>query len=62
MKTFFTIIFLMTILFDFFMVTPFGVYWTMKNLDEGKPCYGIIIMFITAIPMMIIGSFLGYIH
>ena len=62
MKTFFTIIFLMTILFDIFMVTPFGVYWIMKNLDEGKPCYGIIIMFITAIPMMIIGSFLGYIH
>ena len=62
MKTFFTIIFFMNIIIDLFMVTPFGVCWTMKNLDEGKACYGIIIMFVTAIPMMIIGSFLGYIH
>lgn len=62
MKTFFTIIFFMNILFDLFMITPFGVCWIMKDLDERKPCYGIIIIFITAIPMTIIGSFLGYIH
>ena len=61
MKTFFTIIFFMNILFDLFMITPFGVYWTIKNLDEGKPCYGIIIMFVTAIPMMFIGCYLGII-
>lgn len=53
------IIFVLIIAFDFFMVTPFGAYWTMKNLDEGKCCYGIIIMFITAIPLMIIAGILG---
>lgn len=59
MKTALLIIFLIILLFDIFMVTPFGVMWTIKNLDEGKPCYGILIMFITAIPLMLIGSYLG---
>lgn len=53
------IIFVLIIAFDFFMVTPFGVYWTMKNLDDGDYCYGIIIMFVTAIPLMIIAGVLG---
>lgn len=56
-----TIIFFGIILFDIFMVTPFGAAWTMKNLDEDKPCYGIIIAFLSAIPLMFIGGFLGFI-
>lgn len=58
MTTILTIIFGVIITFDVFMVTPFGVYWTMKNMDEGKPCYGVIIFFVTIIPLMIIGSIL----
>lgn len=61
MKTFFSIIFIAMVIFDFFMVTPLGAYWTMKNLDEGKPCYGMIFLFATIIPMMIIGCALGFI-
>lgn len=62
MRTIFTSIFLINLAFDVFMITPFGAYWTMKNMDENKPCYGIIIAFTSAIPMMIIGAFLGYIE
>lgn len=58
MTTILTIIFGMIIAFDVFMVTPFGVLWTMKNMDEGKPCYGMIIFFATIVPLMIIGSIL----
>ena len=61
MKTLLLIIFIICVGFDIFMVTPFGVFWIMDNLDNNKPCYGIIIMFITAIPMMIIGEYLGLI-
>ena len=59
MTTILKIIFVLIIAFDFFMVTPFGVYWTMKNLDDGDYCYGVIIMFVTVIPLMIIGEVLG---
>ena len=59
MTTVLKIIFVLIIAFDFFMVTPFGAYWTMKNLDDGDYCYGIIIMFVTAIPLMIIAGVLG---
>lgn len=59
MTTILKIIFVLIIAFDFFMVTPFGVCWTMKNLDDGNYCYGIIIMFVTAIPLMIIAGVLG---
>jgi hypothetical protein len=62
MKTAMLIIFCLILLFDFFMMTPFGAKWTVKNLDDGKPCYGIIIMFITAIPLMLIGMYLGIIQ
>lgn len=58
MTTILTIIFGMIIAFDVFMATPFGLAWTMKNMDEGKPCYGIIIVFASAIPLLIIGSIL----
>lgn len=62
MKTAMLIIFSAILLFDFFMATPFGVMWTFKNLDEGKPCYGILTMFVTAIPLMLIGLYLGIIN
>ena len=61
MTTILTIIFALFIAFYVFMVTPFGAFWTMANMDEGKPCYGIIIMFVSIIPVMIIGSILGII-
>ncbi len=62
MKTIMTIIFVVILLFDIFMATPFGVLWTLKNMDEGKPCYGILIAFGTAIPLMFIGCYLGIIE
>lgn len=58
MKTIMSIIFFTIALFDIFMVSPFGATWTFKNLDEGKPCYGILIMFITSIPLVFIGCYL----
>lgn len=61
MKTIMTIIFAVIVLFNIFMVTPFGAMWTFKSLDEGKPCYGILITFGTSIPLMIIGYYLGII-
>lgn len=61
MKTAMSIIFFAIVLFDIFMVTPFGAMWMFKDLDEEKPCYGIIIMFVTAIPLMFIGCYLGII-
>lgn len=61
MKTAMLIIFSAIVLFDIFMVTPFGATWTFKNLHEGKPCYGLLIMFITAIPLVLIGCYLGII-
>lgn len=61
MKTIMTIIFTAILLFDIFMVTPFGAMWMFKNLEEGKPCYGILITFGTIVPLMIIGCYLGVI-
>lgn len=61
MRTAMLIIFSAIALFDFFMATPFGAMWIFKDLDEGKPCYGILIMFATAIPLMVIGCYLGII-
>lgn len=61
MTTVLTIIFFLILSFDVFMVTPFGVLWTMKNLDEGKPCYGMITLFISIIPLLVIGDILGFI-
>jgi len=59
MRTILTIIFLAVVGFDVFMVTPFGAFWIMDNLDDGKPCYGIIIAFIITPVAMIIGCYLG---
>ena len=61
MTTMLTIIFVLILAFDVFMATPFGVMWTLKNMDEGKPCYGVIIVFVSAIPLCVIGSILGFI-
>ena len=61
MTTVLTIIFVLILAFDVFMITPFGAGWTWKNLDEGKPCYGIIALFISVIPLMVIGCILGFI-
>ncbi len=61
MRTAMTILFIIIVLFDILMATPLGAVWTFKNMDEGKPCYGILIAFGTAIPLMIIGGFLGII-
>ena len=59
MKDFLTFIFAVYVLFLVFMATPFGADWIWTNLDEGKPCYGILIAFAGAIPATIIGMYLG---
>lgn len=59
MKTVLTIIFFAVVCFDFFMATPFGMSWTMKDLDNGKPARGIIAMFVLTPIAMIIGSCIG---
>lgn len=61
MTTILTIIFFLILAFDIFMVTPLGAQWTWKSLDEGKTCYGIIAVFVSAIPLLIIGGVLGFI-
>ena len=45
--------------FDVFMITPFGVLWTLKNLENNQYCYGIIIMCVTVVPLMFILYLLG---
>ena len=62
MRTILAIIFWKILVFDVFTVTPFGVWWTLDNLEEGRPCYSILIMFFTTIPLMIIGLYLGIIQ
>jgi len=49
------------IAFDIFMVSPFGIFWMMDNMDEHKPCYGVIFMFVSAIPLIIILTILNLI-
>lgn len=61
MTTALTIIFILIVSFDVFMVTPFGARLTHKNLEEGKPCYGMIALFISIIPLLVIGTVLGFI-
>lgn len=61
MTTALTIIFILILAFDVFMVMPFGARRTLKHLDEGKPCYGMIALFISIIPLLVIGSVLGFI-
>ena len=61
MTTIFTIIFFAILAFDVFMVTPFGMMWALKDHDEGRPMRGVLIVFGTVIPEMIIGCALGLI-
>lgn len=61
MTTALTIIFAMILLFDAFMVMPFGARRTLKHLEEGKPCYGMIALLLSIIPLLVIGSVLGFI-
>lgn len=62
MTTILSIIFIAILSFDIFMATPFGFLWTAYDLDNNHYCYGIIIVFVTAIPEMIIGMYLGIIQ
>lgn len=48
METVLTIIVVLLIGYYGFMVTPFGVSWVYKNLEEGKPCYNVFFMFLSA--------------
>lgn len=59
MNTILTIIVICYFCFIFFMVTPFGAFWIFYDLENGKPCYGVILAFVLAIPVMLIASFLG---
>lgn len=61
MKVFLTVIFFAVVVFDSFMVTPFGVFWMLKDMEEERPVYGIIIAFVATPIAMIIGDFLGII-
>ena len=54
MENLFTFYIVIYVLFLVFMGSPFGFYWTCKNLDEGKPCYGILIAFAGALPARLI--------
>jgi len=55
------IIAIIIILFDVIMVTPLGAWWMMKDFDEGRPVHGIIAMFVSAVPLMVIFSILGWV-
>lgn len=61
MTTFLTIIFYTIIIYAIFVVSPLGVYLTIKQMDSGKPACLFIAMFILIIPALIIGSILGII-
>ena len=60
-KNVLTILFIVYVLYAFFMATPFGAMLIWDELDNNKPCYSIIILFILSIPMIIIGCYLGII-
>jgi hypothetical protein len=49
------------VIFDVIMITPIGAWWMMKNEEENKPAYGVITVFVSAVPLMIIFDILGWI-
>ncbi len=59
MTTILTIIFVAIIAFELFAVTPFGVYFALKDLDNGKPARLLIAAFVLAIPAVVIANILG---
>ena len=61
MKTVLAIILLAILGFDVFMITPFGAIWMFDSVEDGKPCYGILIVLGSVIPAMLIASYLGII-
>ena len=54
MKTLLTFIIVIIIAFDFFMVTPWGLFRIVRRLDNNEVCYEGIIMFLSAIPLVVI--------
>ncbi len=60
MRNILTAIFYFIVIFDFFAVSPIGVWWDIKFYDEGKPSYCGLFVIATAIPVLILGEFLGY--
>lgn len=62
MITILTVIFFIGLAYDIFLITPLGVFWIMTEIDDNsKPCYSIIIMWLSVLPILVIGSYLGYI-
>ena len=60
-KNILTVLFVIYVLYAIFMASPFGSTFIWNELDNDKPCYNIIVLFALAIPMMIIGCYLGII-
>jgi len=60
-KSILTVLFVIYVLYAIFMASPFGFTFTLNELDNDKPCYSIIVLFALAIPMIIIGYYLGII-
>lgn len=62
MRTVFEVIAIMIILFDVFMLSPFGMKYAFNRMDKGRPVYGWIFVMVSAIPFLIIAYCLGWIH
>lgn len=54
-----TIILIAIIAFEVFAVSPFGVYFALKDYDNGKPMRMLIAAFVLAIPAIVIAEILG---
>lgn len=61
MRTIGYIFFFAIIGWDVFLASPFGLAFTIWELDtKNHPAWGMIIGFILTVPAMIIGSMLGF--
>ena len=61
MKTVLEVIAILIILFDVIMVTPLGARWMLKDFDNSAPVRGIIAVCVSAVPLLVILSILGWI-
>ncbi len=61
MKTALEVIAILVLLFDVIMVTPLGAKWMLKDFDNNAPVRGIIAVCVSAIPLLVILSILGWI-
>lgn len=61
MKIVLEVIAILILLFDVIMVTPLGAKWMLKDFDNGAPVRGIIAVCVSAIPLLVIFSILGWI-